>query len=48
MSDMVLQVDGLHKAFGGVRAVEDVSKCLVQAVHLQEDRKSTRLNSSHT
>ena len=25
MSDAVLQVDGLHKAFGGVRAVEDVS-----------------------
>ena len=28
MSDMVLQVDGLHKAFGGVRAVEDVSFAL--------------------
>lgn len=25
MSDAVLQVDGLHKAFGGVQAVEDVS-----------------------
>jgi branched-chain amino acid transport system ATP-binding protein len=25
MSEAVLQVDGLHKAFGGVRAVEDVS-----------------------
>ncbi|CAN5702996.1 ABC transporter ATP-binding protein [soil metagenome] len=25
MSEMVLQVDGLHKAFGGVQAVEDVS-----------------------
>src|SRR5262249_17634036 len=25
MSDAVLQVEGLHKAFGGVRAVEDVS-----------------------
>ena len=28
MSDMVLQVDGLHKAFGGVQAVEDVSFAL--------------------
>jgi branched-chain amino acid transport system ATP-binding protein len=25
MSETVLQVDGLHKAFGGVQAVEDVS-----------------------
>ena len=28
MSDAVLQVDGLHKAFGGVQAVEDVSFAL--------------------
>jgi branched-chain amino acid transport system ATP-binding protein len=28
MSDVVLQVDGLHKAFGGVQAVEDVSFAL--------------------
>ena len=25
MSDAVLQVEGLHKAFGGVQAVADVS-----------------------
>ena len=28
MSEVVLQVDGLHKAFGGVQAVEDVSFAL--------------------
>jgi len=28
VSDVVLQVDGLHKAFGGVQAVEDVSFAL--------------------
>jgi branched-chain amino acid transport system ATP-binding protein len=28
MSDVVLQVDGLHKAFGGVQAIEDVSFAL--------------------
>ncbi len=28
MSDVVLQVEGLHKAFGGVQAVEDVSFAL--------------------
>jgi branched-chain amino acid transport system ATP-binding protein len=28
MSDVVLQVDGLHKAFGGVQAVDDVSFAL--------------------
>jgi branched-chain amino acid transport system ATP-binding protein len=28
MNDVVLQVDGLHKAFGGVQAVEDVSFAL--------------------
>ena len=46
IGDVILDLKGISLAFGGVKALTDISFDVRE--HEIRDRKSTRLNSSHT